>query len=766
MKCQHADFYTDCWFPVQAERPSSQPIVCPHVILPCVYKLRGFDLGLAPALLFGALRSHRKTLLVREGSTTTHSQLPMYFPSSLPALLFQIPILPRILADSRINATAKYLLDKANVVIETHLTAPTPTKPRPFIHSPTAAPKRLPTFSSPPPHRPLFLAAHSISSTSSPFTFLDAFILGSIIFGVYVALVIYCQCNRLTELEKSRITAYADLEAIHKTFRMTEKAHRKETRMIQEKFAHVASFVEETERCAEEAAGKLKAITTKIGEMEKVRDEEKRVAKEGRIQQWLDDTNRKVEESEKASQKDRDDLKRSIDQFSFKLRKEMMEKVEAANRRAEEAKNELEGYMKSSRTPASTGDAREHNLRAESEERIMSRVTEMTGKHEKRHRKEMDKLRADHRNDLDQLRAENVKREIQRAQELNRVRSKDTAGQEAWFLSIKHAIMKDEAVQVEERRKEMEVRLLEKEEERAALSKMRSDISRSANSILSIKSKSVVRVMEQLKWKRETQEQLIALSKDINECRWDLKQVRKARLEAVGVDGRGRGIALIPTPAVSHGPSSPEVSLHGLPTPAASQSPPPHVKATFPLKQAVTVTDRQTVGTNVGPILATQVIKQEETSFDFQRAAFYAPLEAKVSVRIGVAASENVSSLVASEQSISLSNGYSGDDLLTITPPRWSDSSIFESSSFDDAFHRAHILCAFFTLSVVSRSALIISSQPAISLEDPERRFGTMTTRGKSHCPIRKAPAFILLVDIMPTIPSCYPIARSLAVMI
>jgi hypothetical protein len=559
----------------------------------------------------------------------------MHFSSSLPALLFHIPILSRILADSRINATVEYLLGKANVVIETHLTAPTPTKPRPFIHDPTTAPKRLHTFGSPSPHRPLFLAAHSIPSTSSPFTFLDAFIFGCIVVGVYVALAIYCQSNRRTELEKARITAYADLEAIRRTFRVTEKAHRKETRMIQEKFAHVASFVEETERCAEEAGGKLMAIATKIGEMEmKVRDEEKRMAKDVRMQQRLDDTNKKVDEFEKASQKDRDKLKRSLEQFSFELRKEMLEKVEAANRRAEEAKNELAGYMESSRTAASTGDAREHTLRAESEERIMRWATEMMGKNEKRYRREMDKLRADHRNDLDQLRAENVKRETQRAQELSRMRSKDTAGQEAWFLSIKEAIMKDEDVRVEERRKEMDVRLLEKEEERAALSKMRSDLCRSANSILGIKSKSVVRVMEQLKWRRETQEQLIALSKDINECRWDLKQVRKARPEAVDVDGRGHGIALIPTPAVSRGPTSPEVSLQGLPTPAASQSPPPHVKATFPLKQAVTVTDRQTVGTNMGPISTTQV-KQEETSFDFQRAVFYAPLEAKVSDRIG-----------------------------------------------------------------------------------------------------------------------------------
>jgi hypothetical protein len=610
-----------------AVSPSSARMLSSHVFINCVASIWGWH------LLFPSAHPHCKTSIVHQ-STVAYSQLPMYFPSSLPALLFQIPILPRILADSRINAAAKYLLNKANVVIETHLAAPTPTKPRPFIHSPTAVSKRLHASGSPPSHRPLFLAAHSIPSTSSPFTFLDAFILGSIVFGAYIALVIYCQCNRLTELEKSRMTAYADFEAIHKTFRMTEKVHRKETRMIQEKFVHVASFVEETERCAEQAASKLKVIMTRIGEMEKVRDEEKRIAKEGKILQRLDDTNKKVEQFEKASQKDRDDLKRSIDQFSFKLPKEM-EKVEVANRLAEEAKNELEGYMKSSRV-ASTGDAREHNLRTESEERIMSRMTEMMGRHEKRHRKEMDKLKADHRNDSDQLRVENLKRETQRTQELNRIRIKDTAGQEAWFVSIKEAIMKDEEVRVEENRKEMEVRLLEKEEERAALSKMRSDISRSANSILSIKSKLVARVMEQLKWKRETQEQLIALSKDINDCRWDLKQVWKAQPQAVDVDidGRGHGKTLIPTPAVSHGPSSPEVSLHGLPTPAASQSPPPHVKATFALKQAVTVSD--SVGPNVGPILATRVIKQEETSFDFQRAAFYAPLEAKVSVKIGM----------------------------------------------------------------------------------------------------------------------------------
>lgn len=87
----------------------------------------------------------------------------------------------------------------------------------------------------------------------------------------------------------------------------------------------------------------------------------------------------------------------------------------------------------------------------------------------------------------------------------------------------------------------------------------------------------------------------------------------------------------------------------------------------------------------------------------------------------------NVENVVASENSIS--NGYSGDDLLTITPPRWLDSkfivhlsyqnvpladqifgitgSIFESSSFDDAFHRGRILCAFFTLFIALRSTLI-----------------------------------------------------------
>jgi hypothetical protein len=91
---------------------------------------------------------------------------------------------------------------------------------------------------------------------------------------------------------------------------------------------------------------------------------------------------------------------------------------------------------------------------------------------------------------------------------------------------------------------------------------------------------------------------------------------------------------------------------------------------------------------------------------------------------------ENVSSLFAFEQSISLSKGYSGDDLLTITPPRWLDSkfivhlsyyksvppadqvlgvtgSIFESLSFDDAFYRGRILRTFFTLFVASRSTLI-----------------------------------------------------------
>jgi thymidylate synthase len=137
----------------------------------------------------------------------------------------------------------------------------------------------------------------------------------------------------------------------------------------------------------------------------KVQDEEKRVVKDARMQQRLDDINKKVDESAKAFQKDRDKLKRSLEQFSFDLRKEMMEKVEAANSRAEQAKNELEGYMKSSRTAPSAGDAREHTLRAESEERIMRWATEMMGKNEKRYRREMDKLRADHRNDLDQLRA-------------------------------------------------------------------------------------------------------------------------------------------------------------------------------------------------------------------------------------------------------------------------------------------------------------------------------------------------------------------------
>jgi len=486
------------------------------------------------------------------------------------------------------------------------------------------------------------LAAHSAPSTSPAFTFLDAFAFSCIVVGVYVAFTIYFQKRRTELFEKARITFYADLEALQKAFRTTEKVHRKESRIIQEKFANVASFVEETERRAEEAERQLKAIVTKIGEIEeKMQDEEKRVAKDATMQRRLDDMNKKVNEFEKASQKDRDKLKRGLEQFSFELRREirleMLEKIEVANRRAEEANNDLEGYMKSSRTAASTGDACEHDLRAENEERIMKWATEMMGKNEKRYWREMDKLRADYRSDLDQLRAENVKREALRAQELSRVRSKDTAGQEAWFISIKEAIMKDEDIRVEEKRKEKDTMLLEKEEERTALSKMRSDICRSANSILDIKSKSVVQVMEQLKWKRETQEQLIALSKDINECRWDLKQVLKARPGAVD-DGRGHAIALIPTPAVPHGPSSAEVSLQGLPTPAASQSPPPHVKATLPPKQAVTVTDRQCVGqsagTNVRPISTIQV-KQEETSFEFQPAACYAPLEEKASVEIG-----------------------------------------------------------------------------------------------------------------------------------
>jgi hypothetical protein len=227
---------------------------------------------------------------------------------------------------------------------------------------------------------------------------------------------------------------------------------------------------------------------------------------------------------------------------------------------------------------------------------------------------------------LAQLKSENVKRETLHAQE----RAEGIIRQDALFLSIKDAIMKDEDVRVEEKRKEMDTRSAEKEQERVALSKMRSDICQSANSILGLKTKSMVRLMEQLRWKREMEEQLIVLSKDIGECHRGFKQVRKARRE-VQVDGRGHGIAVIPTATVSHRPSSPDVSLQGLPTPAPSQSPPPHeVTSACPLKQVAT-TGTQTIGTNVGPVPQSQV-KQEETSFDLQRAE---PLETKARVRIG-----------------------------------------------------------------------------------------------------------------------------------
>jgi hypothetical protein len=477
--------------------------------------------------------------------------------------------------------------------------------------------------------RPYFLAAHAAPSTP-PFAFMHPFIFGCIFFVAYFAHMIYCQSNHLASLEKAMITTQVGLDVLTHNFKLVEKAHRREAMMAKHNYENIASYAEEADRLAEEAAGKLEAVLQRVEvlEKEKLRAGDKKVANERRMQKQLDEITKTMNENKKGLQKNYE---------------EMTEKVEVANKRAEEAEKELsrkleesntarsmerEGHLASNRAAVKAAEERESRLRDEidqKEKRNLRLAKEMMERNEKRYRDDMEKMRVDHRMDLERMKKATMKREAQHAKELSQLRSEDDEKHNALLFSIAEAIAKDEEVRMEEKEKEKEARLVEKENERIVLSKMCSDISRST------------------------------ISK---------------------------------TTGPRNAPPT-RLPLQGLLTPAPSQSPPPRdVTATLPVQQAITIIERQPVSETRVKQEETSFDLQHGAVYEFLESEAKLRLgtpsgDCFYTLRFCVEADdvfvwvENVLLRTYLDQSISISNFPRADDLLLVSPPLWSDSAYF-----------------------------------------------------------------------------------------
>jgi len=136
------------------------------------------------------------------------------------------------------------------------------------------------------------------------FTIFHACLVGSIAFVIYITHIIYRQSIRLIELEKTNVIA-------RKSLRKREKAHRKEVRIVKQKLELGASLLEEAEYCAQQARSQLSAVQKRVDELEidKVRNEDARVASERRMQKQLDGIMGVIIENERASKKDYEEWK-------------------------------------------------------------------------------------------------------------------------------------------------------------------------------------------------------------------------------------------------------------------------------------------------------------------------------------------------------------------------------------------------------------------------------------------------------------------------
>ena len=417
---------------------------------------------------------------------------------------------------------------------------------------------------------------------------------------------------------------------------------------MEQKFALVASFVEQTKRRADDADEKVEGLLQRIDTLtkQKVQDEEMRMASDRRTQQQL-----------------KEEAKKDI-------LKEFQENNLARSK-------EHEGYMASLEASASAEEFPKNAILAElkeSEKRSQKWTTEMIWKSEKHWAEDTNKLGAEHRMDLQQIKSESFKREAHYAQEINKLRGQNVERYDALLSCVEEAMVKDGLARIQERKMEREARLVEKKEEQAVLSKMRLDIGRSANSILELKTKLMVRLMEQLRVKTEVHDQLRTLHKSVGECQRGLDLVLKQR--------RGHEIATIPT-TTFHRPSSPELPHQGLLTPATSQSPPPHQ---FPPEQVATTISYR--GQFAEALSGTRV-KQEEASFDLHRGVYEL---SKREAKVGIGIPSGIVSLVSRfpiatnvvdkehklslNQSISLSDISNGENLLSVSPP-WPDSMSF-----------------------------------------------------------------------------------------
>jgi hypothetical protein len=460
--------------------------------------------------------------------------------------------------------------------------------------------------------RPHFLAAHSIHSTA-PFMFSHALFSGCLLLAAYFAHLIHCQSIRLAELEKDRIAAQADADVVAENFRMMEKAHQRETRTVKQKFENITSCAEKADRLAKEANGYFVVIWKRIDALEKERvyDEEKQ----------FDQIANTTAQSERAWQKDRNDLKLNYEKLAVKLRREMSEKVEAANKRAEDAEDELLRKLEENdrarskelalyQVAVTTTEARLWAGIQKSEKRNLRLATEMTEKNEK------------------QTRKGSVERAAHHARELNQLRLEDDERQEALLSCIAEAIMKDEDARMKEKKMQEEARLVEKEQERAVLSKMHS-------AIVEVKSKSLALSTEQWQERRELRDHLTSLSEDVRDCQKALEIVRKARRINVDIGGRERGKAGIPRSTALCNAQPAGSSLQGLLTPAPSQSPPPReVLAAPPLDQAAPIIGNRASEVDVAPASEVQV-KLEDTSFDLEHAAVHDFLDSEAKIRLG-----------------------------------------------------------------------------------------------------------------------------------
>jgi len=361
--------------------------------------------------------------------------------------------------------------------------------------------------------------------------FLRALFSGCLLLAAYFAHSIYCQSIRLAELEKDRIAAQADADVVAENFRVMEKAHQRETRTVKQKFENITSYAEEADRLAKEANGYLVVILKRIDVLEKERvyDKEKQ----------FDQIANTAAQSKRAWQKDRNDLKLNYEKLVVKLRREMSEKVEAANKRAEDAEDELLRKLEENdrarskelvlyQVAVTTTEARLWAGIQKSEKRNLRLATEMMEKNEK------------------QTRKGSIERAAHHARELSQLRLEDDERQEALLSCIAEAIMKDEDARMKEKKMQEEARLVEKEQERAVLSKMHSAISQLNISIVEVKSKSLALSMEQWQGRRELRDQLTSLSEEVRYCQKALEIVRKARRINVDIGGRERGKAGIP----------------------------------------------------------------------------------------------------------------------------------------------------------------------------------------------------------------------------